>query len=74
MTTIKRLEQLRKEYKKFRLAGYNQLESAEKSVNVVFSDKQIKPHIYKDNYGDASHIFLKDSVYFFGDYIYKKQQ
>tara|TARA_R110002020_G_scaffold433430_1_gene643514 strand:+ start:42 stop:266 length:225 start_codon:yes stop_codon:yes gene_type:complete len=74
MNTIKRLEQLRKEYKKFRLAGYNQLESAEKAVNVVFSDKPIKPHIYKDEYKDASHIFLENCVYFFGDDIYKKQQ
>jgi len=74
MDAIKRLKELSKEYKKFRFAGYSQLESSEKSVDVVFSDKQIKPHIYKDNYGDASHIFLKDSVYFFGNYIYKKQQ
>ena len=70
--TTKKLEQLRKEFKKFREWGYNQHESAERAVDVVFSGEPIKPHIYKDEYGGASHLFLKKQVLFFNGSIYNE--
>ena len=65
-----KLEELRKEVKKFSEWGYNQYESAERAVDVTFADKPIKPHIYKDENGDASHLFLDEKVLFFDGSIY----
>ena len=65
-----KLEELKKEFKKFREWGYNQKESAENAVDVVLADNPIKPHIYKDEYGDASHLFLDKQVLFFDGSIY----
>ena len=65
-----KLEDLNKEFKKYIEWGYNQYESAERAVNKVFADINVKPHIYQDNYEDASHIFFEKQVLFFGGSIY----
>ena len=65
-----KLEELNKEFKKYREWGYNQYESAERAVNEVFADTNVKPHIYQDKYEDASHIFFDKQVLFFHGSIY----
>ena len=65
-----KLEELNKEFKKYRQWGYNQYESAERAVNEVFADINVKPHIYQDKYEDASHIFFEKQVLFFDGSIY----
>ena len=59
------LKELRKEYAKFREWGYNMDESAERAVQIAFKNKVVSPHIYKDNYGNPSHIFCENMVLFF---------
>jgi hypothetical protein len=68
------LEKLQEEYKKYREWGNNQAESAEEAVNATFVGGTSKPYIYKDSYGDASHVFLGERVLFFGGGIYIKEK
>ena len=65
-----KLEELNKEFKKYRDWGYNQYESAERAVDEVFADTNVKPHIYQDESEDASHIFFEKQVLFFDGIIY----
>lgn len=62
-----KLQELQIEYKKFKNWGYSGRESADKAVNSVFSESPIKPFIYKDENGDASHLFHDKQVLFFDD-------
>jgi cell fate (sporulation/competence/biofilm development) regulator YmcA (YheA/YmcA/DUF963 family) len=71
-TEMTKLEELNKEFKKYRDWGYNQYESAERAVNEVFAGINVKPHIYQDKYEDASHVFFENQVLFFNGDIYIK--
>lgn len=64
---MNKLQELQIEYKKFKEWGYDRMESAERAVDVVFRESPIKPFIYKDENGDASHLFHDKKVLFFDD-------
>ncbi len=69
---MEELKKLQEEYKKLRTFGHNQIDAAERSVAQVFKDSSLKPYIYKDENGDASHIFLEKHALFFEGGIYSK--
>ena len=69
---IDKLNSMLNIYKEYRLKGVNKYKSAELSVNETFNDKPIKPYIHKDQYNDASHIFIQNFVVFFDGDIFKK--
>jgi len=59
------INQIRKEYNIIISQGYNSKEAAERSIENVLSSKMIKPHVYTDYEGFASHVFYKGYVLFF---------
>lgn len=70
---LSKLEKLKKEFDKFNMWGYNSYESAERAVKSTFVGMNVTPHIYRDEYEDASHLFFEDEVLFFNNSIYKKK-
>jgi len=46
--------------------GYSRNDSAKRAVNKAFESSMIKPHIFNDEEGDASYIFLGNHLIFFG--------
>lgn len=69
---MEKLQLLEVEYKKYTQWGYNNLESLQKAVNEIFKGQVVLPHVYTDNYGDASHVYFTDCVFIVGSGIYKK--
>lgn len=65
------MKNIQTEYKKFLLLGCNRLQAIQ-----IALDENIegyKPYIYKDEYGDFSHVFFEESVMFEDGEIYTKQ-
>lgn len=70
---MKTLEQIYKEYYKLKMNYCNSADSAKEAVDKVLSNKMIKPHIYKDDFGTPTHIFYDKHVLFFDcGIIYKR--
>lgn len=70
---MSKLDELNKEFKKYRDSGYNQYESAKRAVDEVFTGITVKPHIYQDKDENASHVFFEKQVLFFNGSIYNEE-
>ena len=67
------LERVKAEFDLRREQGYNKYDAADRAVEKVFDGVAIKPHIHKDNYEDASHVFYGNQVLFFDGSIYTSE-
>jgi len=64
---MEKIKELQTEYKKYLNWGYNRIDAINNAVDLVFKGQVVNPHIYKDEYGDYSHVYYQKYVLLDGE-------
>ena len=60
---MEELKEIRRLYNQYKIMGYCANDASKKSLQETLPTKHV--HIYKDEYGEANHIFYNGSCLFF---------